>query len=402
MSGPSGQLAQFTYGYDDARNVVMQTDQYGSHQFAYDGLNRLTQTTRAVSAGLPNESYTYDRVGNREQPGNAASYAYDSNNRITASPGRTYAFDADGNTITRSDGATLSYDPGNRLVTFSQAATTAQYLYDSSGRRLRKSINGVHRWFLWDGTSLLGEYDASGARLKRYSYLENDALPIQVQDAAGTYYVQSDHLQTPRLLTGASGAIVWRSRQEAFGATLVEQDVDGNGVAIVFNQRLPGQYYDSESGLHYNYFRDYDPQIGRYVQSDPIGIKGGNNTYAYTTNNPLTWADLLGLDSGPPICSGRDCVNPPYDPTPDGPKPSPQPRTPPAGKAPPDAPRYDMCPKGPLKKPCKWCVDYACNYAPAYCCDIDNKGCLAGREDDPTAIVECNGRFTACMFRAGK
>jgi RHS repeat-associated protein len=78
---------------------------------------------------------------------------------------------------------------------------------------------------------------------------------------------------------------------------LADSDPDGDGVQFVYNLRFPGQYYDGETGLHYNYFRDYNPGTGRYIESDPIGLKGGLNTYVYTLNNPLDQIDRFGLES---------------------------------------------------------------------------------------------------------
>ena len=295
VDGPSGQIAQLAYTYDDVLNVDTQTDSYGSHNFDYDGLNRLTQTARPVSAGLSNESYLYDRVGNREDPSNAALYGYDNNNRIAASPSLTYAFDADGNMLSRSDGVTLVHDARNKLRQYATGSITANYLYDAVGRRIRKSVNGDDVWMLWDGANLLGEFNAAGTRLKRYAYLDGSYAPVQLQDANGTYYVHSDHAQAPRLVTNATAQTEWRSRHHAFGGALVEADVDGDGISLQFNRRLPGQDYDPESGLVYNYYRNFDPATGRYVQSDPLGHLGGINTYAYAANNPLMVIDPYGL-----------------------------------------------------------------------------------------------------------
>ena len=89
--------------------------------------------------------------------------------------------------------------------------------------------------------------------------------------------------------------MVWRWDSTPFGDTLPKEDPDGDGQALRFNLRFPGQYFDTETGLHYNYFRDYDPATGCYVQSDPIGLRGGLNTYAYVGGNPVVSADPLGL-----------------------------------------------------------------------------------------------------------
>lgn len=109
------------------------------------------------------------------------------------------------------------------------------------------------------------------------------------------YFVQVDHINTPRLIENASQQAVWRWEQwEPFGLNPADENPAGLG-AFEFPLRFPGQYFDKETNLHFNYFRDYDSQIGRYVQSDPIGLRGGINTYAYVGSKPITLADPLGL-----------------------------------------------------------------------------------------------------------
>ena len=104
------------------------------------------------------------------------------------------------------------------------------------------------------------------------------------------YYYQSDHLHTPRIMTDRQQKVVWQGVSQAFGVTTVTVDEIEN------NLRFPGQYYDAGMGTHYNYFRDYDPRVGRYLQSDPIGLAGGMNTYGYVENNPFRYIDPLGLN----------------------------------------------------------------------------------------------------------
>jgi len=93
---------------------------------------------------------------------------------------------------------------------------------------------------------------------------------------------------------------VWRwDQQEPFGNNTADENPDSNSVAFDLPLRLPGQRYDAETGLHYNYFRDYDPSIGRYGESDPIGLRGGLNTYTYVSNRPIKRVDPRGLEEQP-------------------------------------------------------------------------------------------------------
>jgi RHS repeat-associated protein len=126
-----------------------------------------------------------------------------------------------------------------------------------------------------------------------------------------------DYLNTPRLVANQAGQTVWRWDQaEPFGNNPADEDPDANLVAFDLPLRLPGQRYDAETALHYNYFRDYDPSLGRYGESDPIGLKGGLNTYAYVGSRPLRVVDPFGLqgESGaanercPPNACQKKCL----------------------------------------------------------------------------------------------
>ena len=116
------------------------------------------------------------------------------------------------------------------------------------------------------------------------------------QVAAGIYYIYADHLNTPRVITDSANKTVWRWDSDPFGTDMAYEDPDGDGVKFSYNLRFPGQYFDKETGLHYNYFRDYDPSTGRYVQSDPIGLAGGINTFLYANANPVMYTDPNGLN----------------------------------------------------------------------------------------------------------
>ena len=105
----------------------------------------------------------------------------------------------------------------------------------------------------------------------------------------GIYSVHADHLGSPQKMTDANQALVWDAVYTPFG------QVHSMTGTATNNQRFPGQYADAKTGFHYNYFHDYDPTTGRYVQSDPIGLGGGLNTFAYVYGNPLRWSDPYGL-----------------------------------------------------------------------------------------------------------
>ncbi|NOY15603.1 MAG: hypothetical protein GXP23_01485 [Gammaproteobacteria bacterium] len=109
------------------------------------------------------------------------------------------------------------------------------------------------------------------------------------------YYVHNDPLGTPQALTNEAGTVVWTAQYDPFGKATVNEDPDNDGNTVTLNARLPGQYYDKETGLHYNYLRYYDPNIGRYLTSDPIGLEGGLNLYLYAYANPVSWMDPSGL-----------------------------------------------------------------------------------------------------------
>jgi RHS repeat-associated protein len=113
---------------------------------------------------------------------------------------------------------------------------------------------------------------------------------------AEIYYIMTDHSNRPFIVANAAGVAIWASQADAFGVGAPNENYDQDGINLTLNLRFPGQYFDAESGLHYNLNRYYDPTTGRYLESDPIGLKGGLNTYAYVGGNPVNFVDPEGLD----------------------------------------------------------------------------------------------------------
>jgi RHS repeat-associated protein len=146
-----------------------------------------------------------------------------------------------------------------------------------------------------------------------------------VQGASQVFYIYSDQINTAREIADAADVKVWQADPDPFGANLPNENPAGKGT-FTYNPRFPGQYFDKETGLHYNYYRDYDPQTGRYVQSDPIGLGGGINTYGYVSGNPISTTDSSGLSPRVRICVNGVCPPlPPVDPfDPNPPPPGPR------------------------------------------------------------------------------
>jgi|ERR1700674_382020 len=162
------------------------------------------------------------------------------------------------------------------------------------GERVQKTVGGTTTLFAYDESgNLIGEYDSSGNPIEETVRLAD--IPIAVLKPTGTYYVHTDQLNTPRQINDQSGNAVWAWNIATFGASTPNQDPTNSGTQFSYNPRFPGQYFDSETGLYYNYYRDYDPRTGRYVESDPIGLQGGLNTYGYVEGNPISYFDPTGL-----------------------------------------------------------------------------------------------------------
>lgn len=291
------------YSIDDAfriTGIADLNDSSRSWTFGYDSLDRLTSASRTGQA----IGFTYDASGNRlTQTGTtAATYTISStNNRITSitgTPARTYAYDAAGN-ATGFAGLIFSYDDSGRMSSVASGGLTTSYILNALGQRVRKASTSATRLFAYDESGrLLGEYDGTGALIQETVWLGDIPVATLRPNGSGVsvYYVHTDHLNTPRRLSRpANNVVVWRWHSDPFGTTAPDEDPDGDSTPIAYNLRFPGQYFDAESGLHYNYFRDYDPAVGRYVESDPIGLRGGVNTYAYVDGNPLSYSDSTGL-----------------------------------------------------------------------------------------------------------
>ncbi|MDX2562516.1 DUF6531 domain-containing protein [Streptomyces sp. TX20-6-3] len=302
-SGRRLQHRAYTYRADGG--LVGITDALsGAHRFDLDPTGRVT----AVHAHEWTERYAYDEAGNQTEaswptahPSRSAIGARDyQGTRIVAAGGVRYEHDAQGRMVLRQktrlsrkpDTWRYEWDAEDRLSAVTTPdGTVWQYVYDPLGRRISKQSPSETVHFTWDGTTLCEQttenvtltWDHAGLRPLTQTERRTDT------DDERFFAIITDLVGTPTELVDESGDVAWRTRTTLWGTTTWTRD------ATAYTPlRFPGQYFDPESGLHYNHFRYYDPESARYLSQDPLGLTPAPNPATYV-NNPHTWIDPLGL-----------------------------------------------------------------------------------------------------------
>jgi RHS repeat-associated protein len=306
-------LLQRNYQYDKSGNIIQSNTEQGIIDYRYDALDRLTQVNPDQSLqqkGLPVESYSYDATGNRTGSAHqTGEWQYNSNGQLTqwgeGKQQTALSYDAAGNLISEQlNGKQRSYqyDSINQLISIQDDDTEkAHYQYDPFGRRISKTVNGETTYYLYSDEGLIAELDQNGTMQVAYGWMPDTVWgtsPLwqtsldnnQTLKNADYHYLITDYLGTPQLAVNSRGQQTWKGIADAFGNTQLDPDNQIN-----LNLRQPGQYYDQESGLYYNLARHYNPQTGRYIEADPLGVMGGLNLYGYANANPLMYADPYGL-----------------------------------------------------------------------------------------------------------
>ncbi|KSV75915.1 hypothetical protein N185_15835 [Sinorhizobium sp. GW3] len=315
---PVDVLLQRGYAYADKRNLTGIADQldptknesywYTTNGFLQNAEGPWGQITYLID-GVGNITHKISAVGGVTTTDNLTYFA--NANRLTGvvtggSTSRQFVSDNAGNIISDTDvvaGVTKTFGfnhPGQLSTVQSGGVLRGSYLYDYLSRMVSRSLPSgamtLHYVYDLDG-NIIAEYDAAGTVLREYIWLQD--RPVAAVYDAGTpnpqiYQVHVDHLNRPIMMTDASKAVVWRATYLPFGEVY---SITGS---LTLDQRFPGQWFQLESGLHYNWHRHYDPTTGRYIQPDPLGMPDGPSRWAYVNNSPLMSVDPTGEFLTPP------------------------------------------------------------------------------------------------------
>ncbi|MGY2398393.1 RHS repeat-associated core domain-containing protein [Pseudomonas sp. SDO5271_S396] len=301
--------AQKQFDYDPADNLIGKLDQQptGQHRqlLHYDATGRIIASQDNLHG--QRETFAYDAAANLlDGPQTGAGLVV--HNKLLTYQDKRYRYDAFGRTIekrsTRRGVQRFAYDAESRLIEVrNDDGSVVRMTYDPLGRRIEKTVHGSDGYplgetrFAWDGLRLLQEQKHSQTSL--YVYDDDGYDPLARVDGSGPLqkirYYHNDLNGLPEQLTEVDGHSVWHATYRVWGNTL--EEVREPYYIEEQNLRFQGQYLDRETGLHFNTFRFYDPDVGRFTTPDPIGLAGGINNYLYA-DNPFGWIDPSGLTCG--------------------------------------------------------------------------------------------------------
>lgn len=290
---------QATYQVDAESNLTAITNSPMARTMGYNKKHQLTSSTDTTNAGVTTDitTYQYDGVGNRTAL-NGEVWEYNNNDQLVKAGTRTFEYDNNGalTKILDNDQSIrfFEYNVNGRLsaVKNGDATLIAKYGYGPFGHRLWKEVDNQRTYYHYNTSGLAGEYNQSGQLIAEYHYSPArtwSTVPQFTRQNGQVYFYQNEYRNAPETIIDQAGKVVWQATYDDFGsANVVKADIQ-NPI------RLPGQYFDVETGLHYNFKRYYDPTFGRYLSEDPLGFDGsGVNYYAYASVNPYKYYDPRG------------------------------------------------------------------------------------------------------------
>jgi RHS repeat-associated protein len=301
---------QVSYYYDAAGNLTEVAYPNGTAAaYAYDNRNRLLtlSNTAPGETVIASYEYTLDGVGNRTGvdlfeplipsfPTETIAYTYTSGNILASGDGTTYTHDANGNRIQKTTGAattTYTYDPLDRLTGVTTGTQNYQYLYNGLGQRVGKIVDGVQTNYLIDPNGLLhqvlAEMDEDNNLIAFYVY-GGAGLVAKITPGDEYYFYHYDGLGSTVAITDENAQIVNAYAYSPYGLVGAQETIQNPFTYVGrFGVMAEG------NGLYYMRARYYDPQVGRFINKDPIGYAGGMNLYEYVRNNSVNWVDFFGL-----------------------------------------------------------------------------------------------------------
>ncbi len=345
----TSQLVQRLYQYDKTGELTAIKDtRRGNIAYKYDPVGRLLEASSKLGKETFNfdpasniiDRYNGDKTQNHQHKAEEYGYGYNRlvNNVVKEYLDQQYQYDAYGQLIRQKSSQgdlNLEWDVYGRMIKSRNSQYTAEYRYDALGRRIQKRSKQHHTGdehniiYGWDGDTLA--YESTEQTTKHYIYEKDSFVPMlqavysspielhqtpdwtdqqysvykdplwkttkQSKGFDDVWFYHCDHLGTPQEMSDHTGAIIWKAEYKAWGECKTEKAKSNffeNSEIISNNIRFQGQYFDLETGLHYNRYRYYSPYVGRYISKDPIGLLGGFNTFVYVSD-PNGWVDPYGL-----------------------------------------------------------------------------------------------------------